>query len=176
MNRRITTILALVVGAAIPTFAETVIHTKDGRTIRVPADANEIASIDFVATPTPPPPAPTPPAASESAFLQILVNGGERTGEAWGDGGGRWKCTLKITSYDRATGAVVGQIDWPSLSSVHRIRGKIAGDKLTFTEVEAIRAGNAHLNVTYTFALGKASATGTWVDNGDKSHGGAKLE
>jgi len=174
MNCRITTILAIVVGTAMPTFAETVIHTKDGRTIRVPVEANEIARIEFVATPTPIP--PTPPTAGQPAFLQTLVNGGERTGEAWGDSGGRWKFTLKITSYDRATGALVGQITWPSLSSVHRVRGTLTGNKLTFTEVEAIRPGGAHLNVAYTFTLGKNSATGTWVDNGDKSRGGATVE
>ena len=174
MNRHIAMILAIAVGTAIPSFAETVIYTKDGRTIRVPVEANEIARIEFVATPTPIP--PTPPTAGQPAFLQTLVNGGERSGEAWADSGGRWKCTLKITSYDRATGAVVGQITWPSLSSVHRIRGKLAGEKLTFTEVEAIHPGGAHLNVAYDFTLGKNSATGTWVDNGDSSRGGAKIE
>ena len=51
----------------------------------------------------------------------------------------------------------------------------MAGTSLTFTETEAIRAGGAHLNVAYTFTLAQSSATGSWVDNGDKSHGGAKF-
>jgi hypothetical protein len=46
---------------------------------------------------------------------------------------------------------------------------------LTFTETEAIRAGGAHLNVAYAFTLSQSSATGTWIDNGDRSHGRAKF-
>jgi hypothetical protein len=182
MNRYLLTLLAFMAGAAMPTLAETVIHTKDGRALRVAVNADEIARIEFVASPTPPPlpppPPPTPkaPTAAVPAFLQTLLSGHERAGEAWGNSGGRWKFTLKIASFDRATGGIVGQIAWPSLSSVHRIRGKLTGDKLTFSEVEAIRAGGAHLNVAYTFTIGKSSADGTWVDNGDKSRGGAKFE
>jgi hypothetical protein len=165
-------LLAILLGAAVPAFPEMVIHTKDGRAIRVPVEANEIASIEFVSGPAlPAPPLPT----SGAAFLETLTSGRTLSGEAWGDGGGNWKFELKITSYDPSTGAIVGEITWPSLSSVHRIRGKLVGTSLTFTETEAIRAGGAHLNVAYTFTLSQSSATGTWLDNGDKSHGGAKF-
>jgi hypothetical protein len=150
---------------ANPAFAETVIHTKDGRTIKVPVEANEIARIEFVAGQN----------EEIPSFLQTLTTGKERSGEAWA-GSGRWKFGLKITSYDRSTGVVGGEISWPSLSSVHRIEGKVTGEKLTFTEVEAIQAGSAHLNVTYVFTLGKKDATGTWVDNRTKDHGEAKIK
>jgi hypothetical protein len=169
MTRGTITLLAVLLAAAVPAFPEMVIHTKDGRAIRVPVEANEIASIEFVSGQALP--APT----GGVSFLPTLTSGKTLAGEAWGDAGGNWKFQLKITSYNPSTGGIVGEITWPSLSSVHRIRGKLVGTSLTFTETEAIRAGGAHLNVAYTFTLSQSSATGTWIDNGDKSHGGAKF-
>ena len=169
MTRGTITLLAVLLAAAVPAFPEMVIHTKDGRAIRVPVEANEIASIEFVSGQALP--APT----GGAAFLQTLASGKTLSGEAWGDAGGNWKFELKITSYNPSTGVVVGEITWPSLASVHRIRGKLVGTSLTFTETEAIRPGGAHLNVAYTFTLAQSSATGTWIDNGDKSRGGARF-
>ncbi len=168
MTRTVITLLAFLLAATVPAWSEMVVRTKDGRTLRLQVEANEIASIEFVSGQT----SATP---SGGAFLPTLTSGRTFAGEAWGDGGGRWNFQLKITSYNPSTGAIVGEITWPSLSSVHRIRGTLAGSRLTFTETEAIRPGGAHLNVAYTFTLGSASATGTWLDNGDKSHGGAKF-
>ncbi|MCX6564842.1 MAG: hypothetical protein NTW38_00190 [Candidatus Aminicenantes bacterium] len=164
MTRGTIALLVILLAAAVPAFPEMVIHTKDGRTIRVQVEANEIANIEFVSGSSLPVP-----------ILSTLTSGKPLSGEAWGDAGGDWKFEMKITSYNPSTGAIVGEITWPSLSSVHRIRGSLAGTSLTFTETEAIRAGGAHLNVAYTFTLGSTSATGTWIDNGDKSHGGAKF-
>jgi len=169
MTRGTIALLAVLLGAAVPAFPEMVIRTKDGRTLRVQVEASEIASIEFVSGQALP--APT----GGAAFLPTLTSGKTLPGEAWGDAGGNWKFELKITSYNPSTGAIVGEITWPSLSSVHRIRGRLAGNSLTFTETEAIRPGGAHLNVAYTFTLAQSSATGTWIDNGDKSHGGAKF-
>jgi hypothetical protein len=169
MTRGTITLLAILLAAAVPAFPEITIRTKDGRAIRVQVEASEIASIEFGSSQVPSPP------TSSVSFLQTLASGKTLSGEAWGDTGGRWEFRLKITSYDEFTGAIVGEITWPSLSSVHRVRGKLAGSSLTFTEVEAIRPGGAHLNVAYTFTLSQSSATGTWVDHGDKSHGGAKI-
>ena len=169
MTRGTITLLVVLLAAAVPAFPEMVIHTKDGRALRVQVEANEIASIEFVSGQALP--APT----GGAAFLPTLTSGKPLAGEAWNDAGGNWKFQLKITSYDPSTGVVVGEITWPSLSSVHRIRGRLAGTSLTFTEIEAIRPGGAHLNVAYTFTLSQSSATGTWIDNGDKSHGGAKF-
>ena len=169
MTRGTIALLAVLLAAAVPAFPEMVIHTKDGRTLRVQVEASEIASIEFVSGQSLP--APT----GGAAFLPTLTSGKTLAGEAWGNTGGNWKFQLKITSYDPSTGAIVGEISWPSLSSVHRIRGRLAGTSLTFTETEAIRPGAAHLNVAYTFTLAAASATGTWMDNGDKSRGGAKF-
>jgi len=47
MRRTTITSLFLILAAAAPAFPEILIHTKDGRTIRVQVDANEISSIDF---------------------------------------------------------------------------------------------------------------------------------
>ena len=169
MTRVTIALLAVLLAATVPAFPEMVIHTKDGQTLRVQVEASEIASIEFVSGQALPVP------TGGAAFLPTLTSGKTFSGEAWGDGGGNWKFELKITSYNPSTGAIVGEITWPSLASVHRIRGRLAGTSLTFTETEALRAGGAHLNVAYTFTLGSTSATGTWVDNGDKSHGGAKF-
>ena len=169
MTRGTIALLVILLVAAIPAFPEMVIHTKDGRTIHVQVEANEIANIEFVSSSSSPVP------NLGGAFLTTLTSGKPLSGEAWGDAGGNWKFELTITSYNQSTGAIVGEITWLSLSSVHRIRGSLAGTSLTFTETEAIRPGGAHLNVAYTFTLGSTSATGTWVDNGDKSHGGAKF-
>lgn len=163
---------AILLAVAIPAWSEIVIHTKSGKVIRVQVDASEIASIEFSPTAAPPPPPPPP---SGGSVFQSLANGKTVSGEARGDKGGYWPFQLKITSYDPSTGAIVGQITWSSLSSVHRVKGTLAGTKLSFTETEAIRAGSAHLNVAYTFTLATATASGSWVDNGDKSHGSAKI-
>lgn len=162
--------VAILMAAAIPAWSEIVIHTKSGKVIRVPVDASEIASIEF--SPTAPPPPPPP---SGGSVFQSLASGKTVSGEARGDKGGYWPFQLKITSYDPSTGAIVGQITWTSLASVHRVKGSLTGMRLGFTETEAIRAGSAHLNVAYTFTLAAATASGSWVDNGDKSHGSAKI-
>jgi len=169
MTRGTIALLAVLLAAAVPAFPEMVIHTKDGRTLRVQVEANEIASIEFVSGQALPVP------TGGAAFLPILTSGKTFSGEAWGDAGGNWKFQLKITSYDPSTGAIVGEITWPSLSSVHRIRGRLAGTSLTFTEAEAIRPGGAHLNVAYTFTLAQGSATGTYTDHTDNSSGTAKI-
>jgi len=173
MTRGTITLLAVLLAAAVPAFPEMVIHTKDGRAIRVQVEASEIASIEFVSGPALP--APT----GGAAFLPTLTSGKTLSGEAWEGQGPRagrtWQFLLKITSYDPATGAIVGELTWPSLSSVHRIRGRLAGTSLTFTEAEAIRPGGAHLNVAYTFTLAQSSATGTYTDHTDNSSGTAKI-
>ncbi|MGD1101511.1 MAG: hypothetical protein ABSA59_05535 [Terriglobia bacterium] len=163
-------LLAVLLGAAVPAFPDIVIHTKDGRAIRVPVEANQIASIEFVSGQVSQPNTP-----SEGALWETLSSGQTLSGEAWSSGGGNWKFQLRITSYHPSTGAIVGEITWPSLNSINRIRGNLAGSSLTFTETEAIQPGGAHLNVSYTFNLSQNSATGTWVEQGNRDHGGAKF-
>jgi len=173
MIRGTIALLAVLLAAAVPAFPEMVIHTKDGRTLRVQVEASEIASIEFVSGQALPVP------TGGSPFLQPLTSGKTLSGEAWEDQGPRagrtWQFLLKITSYNPATGAIVGELTWPSLSSVHRIRGTLAGSSLTFTEAEAIQAGGAHLNVSYALTLSQGSATGTYTDHTDNSSGRAKL-
>ena len=87
------------------------------------------------------------------------------------DGGKSWPCTLQITSYDKGTGAIDGRIDWNSLGSVHRIRGTLNGNHLTFTEVESLKAGRARLNVDYIMTLSASVGVGRYFDRGDGSSG-----
>lgn len=51
-------------------------------------------------------------------------------------------------------------------------RGKLAANQLTFTEVEAIRAGAAHLNVEYSLAIRTEAASGSWIDHSDNNSRG----
>lgn len=87
------------------------------------------------------------------------------------DGGRVWPCHFRITQHDAATGQFEAQLEWPSLGSVHRVRGTLHGSQLRFTEVEAIRAGGAHLNVDYTMTVGGGRAEGRYLDRTDGGSG-----
>ena len=86
-----------------------------------------------------------------------------------------WPFKVRVTSYSAGSGDLVGELTWTSLSSTHRVRGKLVGSSLTFTEVEAIRAGSAHLNVAFTFTISGSGAKGSWVDHADRSTGEAVI-
>jgi hypothetical protein len=66
-------------------------------------------------------------------------------------------------------------VTWTTLNSVNKIQGRLAGSNLTFREVQAIRAGAAHLNVSYALVVSSVSAKGTWTDHGDGSTGTAAI-
>jgi hypothetical protein len=51
------------------------------------------------------------------------------------------------------------------------VRGTLQGNQLRFTEVEAMRAGGAHLNVDYTMTIGTGRAEGRYVDRNDGGSG-----
>jgi hypothetical protein len=173
MIRGIIALLAVLLAAAVPAWPEMVIHTKDGRALHVQVEANQIASIEFVSGPALP--APT----SGLPFLKTLTSGKTLPGESWENQGPRagrkWPFQFKITSYDPATDAIEGELNWVSIGSINRIRGKLAGTTLTFTEVEAIRPGAAHLNVSYTLTVSQGSAAGTYLDHSDNSSGEARI-
>jgi hypothetical protein len=57
-----------------------------------------------------------------------------------------------------------GTIEWPSLGSKHLVRGTNHYGRLEFTEVEALRKGKAHLNVTYALWRDGNGLTGTYTD------------
>jgi hypothetical protein len=103
-------------------------------------------------------------------FTSTFTGGTVLTGEAHANGR-NWPFKIRITNHTPANGAIVGEITWTSLSSVHRIRGKLSGNTLTFEETEAIRAGGAHLHCTYSMTLSSTGAKGTWIDPADNSRG-----
>lgn len=111
----------------------------------------------------------------ENNLINRLISGESLSCEAQETQGPRgakiWPCTIEITSYDPASGTIMGAITWSTLGSINRIRGSLSGEVLEFMETEAIRAGGAHLNVSYTVSLSTEGASGTYFDNGEKSSG-----
>jgi hypothetical protein len=138
---------------------ELVLVLRSGK--RVTYSRAEIARIEYV----------VPKAAPAGGGLSRLTSGQALDCNA-NDRGKLYPCKIRITSYNSASGAIVGELTWTTLSSVHRIRGKFAGNKLSFTEAEAIRAGAAHLNVEYSLAVSAGSASGTWIDHSDNNSRG----
>ena len=61
------------------------------------------------------------------------------SGEAKSARSGRtWAVNLKIIDYNNLSGNFVGQTEWPSLNSIHRIEGHLIGARFTFKETEAM--------------------------------------
>ncbi|MBK7635209.1 MAG: hypothetical protein IPJ13_13715 [Saprospiraceae bacterium] len=50
--------------------------------------------------------------------------------------GKSWTATVRIISYNQSSGRVEGEIEWPSLNSVHKIVGNLTGSNFTFKEVD----------------------------------------
>ena len=87
------------------------------------------------------------------------------------DGGRSWPCRFRLTRYVAATGRITGELTWTGLNSVHEVEGNLSGGRLTFTETRALRAGGAHLKVTYDLTVGAAQVTGAWRDPADGATG-----
>ncbi|TAN43817.1 MAG: hypothetical protein EPN22_09075 [Nitrospirae bacterium] len=117
---------------------------------------------------------------SENSLVDLLKRGETVSGEVQEQHGTRkgkvWSYTMRITSYDASSGTIVGEMTWLALGSINRIRGRLTGNTLEFTETEAIRAGSAHLNVSYTMKVSQNEASGSYNDHGDNSGGSAKLK
>lgn len=71
---------------------------------------------------------------------------------------------LTIKSYDSNSGKWTGEMEWPTMDSLHRVEGKINGANVSFTETERIRKGKAMINVKYQMQLDNAEKkiNGTW--------------
>ena len=165
---------AAMLALALPGFAQStlVVVTKDGQ--RHAYNVADVVRIEFAGgtvTPPPPPPPPPPPSAG---VLDTLLGGKVLPCEAR-QGGKVWPGRIRITQYSRSTGEIAGELTWTTLNSVHRVQGRLSGSSLTFTEVQAIRAGSAHLNVSYALVISAAGAKGTWSDHGDGSTGTAAI-
>jgi hypothetical protein len=140
-------------------WTELVIVLRNGK--RVTYSRADIAKIEYL----------VPKAAPAAGGVSRLTSGQVLDCSAK-DGAKLYPCKVRISSYNSASGAIVGELTWTTLSSVHRIRGKLAANQLTFTEVEAIRAGAAHLNVEYSLAIRAGAASGSWIDHSDNNSRG----
>ncbi len=102
----------------------------------------------------------------ETAEPQNAFTGSVFTGKAISSKSGKtWPATVKIVSYNQSSGRVEGEINWPSLNSVHKIVGKFTDTHFTFKEVEYIKKGSANLNCQYTTTLSDNKISGTWSDS-----------
>lgn len=81
-----------------------------------------------------------------------------------------YSCTIRISSYDPSSGAIVGALSWSLLGSVQRIHGFLVGNQLSFA-AEAIPGRNRHVDIDYKLAVLPNSAEGTFVDAADKMTG-----
>ncbi|MDQ5985085.1 MAG: hypothetical protein CSYNP_00789 [Syntrophus sp. SKADARSKE-3] len=88
------------------------------------------------------------------------------TGEVRSTRGGVWKANLRFTVYDPASGNLEGELEWPSLNSIHKISGRMMGNRISFKEVDYIKRGSAHLNCEYTARYERGVMTGKWVEPG----------
>lgn len=163
---------AALLALAVPAFAQStvVVVTKDGQ--RHSFNLAEVARIEFGNAV--PGPAPAPPPPPRGKWLDAFLGGKLLPFEAR-QGTKAWPGGIKVTQYNRVTGALSGELTWSSLNSVHRIQGELSGSRLTFTEVSAIHPGGAHLNVAYTLTVTAGGADGTWTDPADRSTGTAVI-
>ncbi len=118
---------------------------------------------------------PGPSDKTADNWFNGFVSGISYSGNAF-QGNKSWPFTIRVKRYNKATGSFVGELSWKTLGSVHLIRGSINGSQLNFKEVEAIKAGGAHLNVVYNARISNNQAKGTWVDQGDKSKGNLVIQ
>lgn len=138
-------------------WTELVVVLRSGR--RVAYSRSDVLRVEYVT--------PKAGAGSGPAAVSARLTSGQVMNCSAQAGGKNYPCTVRITSFNRSSGAIVGELTWTTLSSVHRIRGKLAGNSLSFTETEAIRAGGAHLNVDYTLTISGNAVSGSWVDRSD---------
>jgi hypothetical protein len=95
-----------------------------------------------------------------------LKSGTVLQGEATDKKGSKFPSTIRLTGVSEPTGDFVGEITWPSLSSVHKIEGRIKGSTVVFKETAAIKAGQAHLNCEYAFVFDGHELQGRWIEPG----------
>jgi hypothetical protein len=111
-------------------------------------------------------PAPAPGAAGG-------IVGTRYSGEAISEpkNGKSWPFILTLIGPD-ADGSISGQVEWPSLNSIHQIEGFKTATGITFTETDYIKKGGAVLNCKYHLDSEGDSFTGTYGDGcNDGDHG-----
>jgi len=101
------------------------------------------------------------------AYAQSTISTGTSLeGFAWDKSNKKFPMVVTIVSIDNAAGNFAGEVSWPSLNSVHRIEGRLAGNTITFKEVSHIKKGGAHLNCEYAMVIDGRSLDGRWVEPG----------
>lgn len=83
--------------------------------------------------------------------------------------GKTWPATITFSS---VKGSVAGQIEWPSLGSIHRFTGNFDGDTLSFQETSTIKSGKAKLNCSYQLKYfpDEMMFEGPWSEPGHPDH------
>jgi hypothetical protein len=124
---------------------------RDGRRLR------------FSVTPT------TPPEKDYKLELSRAILAGNKPlrGTAK-EGGEEWPFEIRFANFDPNRGTFTGQIDWPTLRSLHEIEGELAGNSVIgFRETKALRRGEALLGSNYKVTLyGLNDLLGVWEKGG----------
>jgi hypothetical protein len=114
--------------------------------------------------------------ATASAF-RVLTSGRPLGGVARRDGGAEWPYALRVTASNEQLGTWAGEIEWPTLSAVHRVEGTALGPWLTFKEVAYVKRGNAALGCTYALQLedNGTRASGRWGECASQPQDGGSV-
>jgi serine/threonine protein kinase len=76
---------------------------------------------------------------------------------------------LMFANLNKATGEVVGKIEWPKENAVSKIEGRVSNDSLTFTETESLR-GNIQIGTSYELKVkDDGTLAGTWSYDSNKT-------
>src|SRR5262249_40093465 len=58
--------------------------------------------------------------------------------------------SLKVTSYEKASGRIRGVMEWPEYDARHEFSGWIIGDKVKIREVHRLKKGAINIGLCYT--------------------------
>lgn len=114
---------------------------------------------------------------AEASRLQGLLTEQSRmwSGESW-DSRDHWPMSVRILTFESSTGRFTGEVEWPTLTSIHRIEGSLIGARVVFTEVAYIRQGSAGLGCTYDLTLqGDRRLVGSYGRCGSGNSGQTQL-
>ncbi|MGQ0698793.1 MAG: hypothetical protein ACT4PZ_11195, partial [Panacagrimonas sp.] len=64
-----------------------------------------------------------------------------------------WPMRVRLVSFDRSTGKLSGEVEWPTLDSINKIQGELVGNELIFKETEFIKKGKTILGCVYTLEV-----------------------
>jgi hypothetical protein len=151
--------LAVIILAGIPAYPEIVIHTKDGRQIRVQVDSSEISRIDFTS------PDRGPDSNGTSANLPGLWS--------WTCCGGLHSGTFRLSNIG-SNGSFSGRFGSGPSDGQSPISGRITGDRVQFTRtilVDGKRVGDQQWSARLVYSGNNWVLTeGKWQGFGGDSN------